>query len=207
MKKQYIYLGYNIEMGQYPVTFDEYIEFCNATGRNIPYDNGYGKGSRPVINVCWNDAVEYCNWLSAAAGLEPAYYLDDEMWFLKGEPDELEGFRIPESYEWEYAARGGEDHTATRFAGSNDLDEVAWYYDNANWTTKPVGLKKGNGLGLYDMSGNVWEWLNCGGIKGGSYNDGDYNLFEVNYISRYYHNRDEGCGNIGFRVVRTLVAR
>jgi len=194
-------------MGQYPVTFDEYIEFCNATGRNIPYDNGYGKGSRPVINVCWNDAVEYCNWLSAAAGLEPAYYLDDEMWFLKGEPDELEGFRIPESYEWEYAARGGEDHTATRFAGSNDLDEVAWYYDNANWTTKPVGLKKGNGLGLYDMSGNVWEWLNCGGIKGGSYNDGDYNLFEVNYISRYYHNRDEGCGNIGFRVVRTLVAR
>ena len=68
---------------------------------------------------------------------------------------EANGYRLPTEAEWEYAARGGEEYV---YAGSNDLNEVGWYYDNSGGETHPVAKKNANGYGLYDMSGNVYEW-------------------------------------------------
>ncbi len=107
---------------------------CNAAGK--PYA-GDEKKKFPVIYVSYNDAKEYCRWLSAETG---------------------KTYRLPTEAEWEYAARGGNKSRGYRYAGSNNIDSVAWYMVNSGQTTHPVGLKQPNELGLYDMTGNVWEW-------------------------------------------------
>ena len=147
-------------IGKYEVTHKEYIEFLNAKGLSsngsyngteyidmdysgcaIGHRSGrfYFKGSRyadsencPVIEVTWHGANAYCQW---------------------------KGGRLPTEAEWEYAARSGQQSKGYKYAGSNNIGEVAWYDDgNSGSKTHPVGGRQPNKLGIYDMSGNVWEW-------------------------------------------------
>ena len=137
------------------VTFNDYDAFARATGRDQPSDEGRGRGNRPVINVTWYDAVAYANWLSERNDLDPAYRISGTTvtWSRVSN-----GWRLPTEAEWEYAARGGNRSKGYKYAGSDNPNEVAWHNVNSDNYVHPVGQKKPNELGLYDMNGNVMEW-------------------------------------------------
>ena len=143
-------------ISKYAVTFEEYDLFCDDTiGIPKPKDRGWGRGAHPVSGVNWYDAVKYCNWLSEKEGLTPCYD-------VKGKLTQCDfsanGYRLPTEAEWEYAARGGHKSQGYEYTGSNNVDDVGWYEGNSGGQTHPVGQKQPNELGLYDMSGNMWEW-------------------------------------------------
>ncbi|MBN2279965.1 MAG: SUMF1/EgtB/PvdO family nonheme iron enzyme [Candidatus Marinimicrobia bacterium] len=210
-------------ISSYEVSYQEFIDFLNNAGVgsngikegkklyilnetdcSVRYQNGmfYFQKSRdamtenyPVVNVTWFGAQAFCEWA---------------------------GGRLPTEAEWEYAARGGQKSINYEYSGSNNLLEVAWYSFNSENKISPVGQKKANELGIFDMSGNVYEWCqdwyhdtyyrtspeqNPSGpasgyqkvLRGGSwYNNAEYNRT----TSRFRFNPNNGSIYYGFRLVK-----
>ena len=115
-----------------------------------------GEPEYPVVEITWYGAAFYCNMKSRQEGLTELYDLSDWSCNFTGN-----GYRLPTEAEWEYAARGGINWMDNyRYSGSDDIDLVAWYHDNSDSTLHYGGLKMPNQLGIYDMSGNAFEWCN-----------------------------------------------
>ena len=132
-------ISHRIAMGKYTITFEEYDQFVAATDAERPADEGWGRGSRPVINVNWLEAKAYAAWLSEQTGKR---------------------YRLPSEAEWEYAARAGTE-TAYSWGDEIGVNRANGHDSGSEWShqrTSPVGSFAPNDFGLYDMHGNVWEW-------------------------------------------------
>ncbi|MBQ1654603.1 MAG: formylglycine-generating enzyme family protein [Bacteroidales bacterium] len=215
-------------IGKYEVTVEQFAKFIEETGYKTDAEKSdsslicadgmksYKKGvnwrfdsqgslydkqeyDHPVAHVSWNDAKEYCKWFSEKCGKE---------------------VRLPSETEWEYAARGGNLSRGSKYSGSNVITEVAWYDANSNYATQPVGKKKANELGIFDMSGNVYEWCSTWysnfGSEASDVNDEIENKYIVvrggssflnekfSRVSYRYSRTPSTCGGpYGFRLAMT----
>ena len=196
-------------VSRYEITFDQYDEFAKATGRNLPDDEGFGRGRRPVIRVSWNDAGDYAEWLSQQTGKR---------------------YRLPSEAEWEYAARAG---TETAYWWGNEMKPglancMSCGTGRDSRQTEPVGSFKPNPFGLYDTAGNAREWVqdcwhenyhgapsdgsawekehngNCNGRvhRGGAFRS--VNKGNVLSSSRRMYRAGARPDHVGFRLVREI---
>ncbi|MDQ7073838.1 MAG: SUMF1/EgtB/PvdO family nonheme iron enzyme [Gammaproteobacteria bacterium] len=203
----------SFRMSKYEVTFEQYDQFAKATKRSLPNDEGWGRGERPVINVNWDDANAFVKWLNKEHRIKRG------------------GYRLPSEAEWEYAARAGSKNLFN--SGDCLSAEDANFNGNSGWDDCPssgiyrqktlsVGQFSPNKFGLYDMHGNVWEWVqdcshssykgapksgqawtqgNCGirFSRGGSWSD---NLKDLRSASRDWHRTNYTSFGQGFRIAR-----
>lgn len=138
-------IDYAVAIGRYEVTFAEW-DACVADGgcgAHAPSDQTWGRGSQPAINVSWEDAQSFIDWLNRKLG-------------LTGSPFR---YRLPSEAEWEYAARAG---TTTNFSFGDEASQLraySWFAENSNGRSHPVGRKRPNAFGLHDVHGNVSEWV------------------------------------------------
>lgn len=239
----------NIYVAKHPVTQSEYLKVMGSnpsyfTSPDQSRFNGNGlKGvtrsdadQRPVESVTWMDAVRYCNKLSQEDGLTVVYTIDGNTPEQVKRNPNANGYRLPTEAEWIWISTSASGENNRNFALKNPVAIVgnyAWYRDNAMLTmvweafvnpeygTKPVGGKKPNEGGIYDMSGNVWEWVEdwygdrtyerdngpATGtykvLKGGSFHS-DKKFLNVDYRKKHLPDRTNKL--IGFRVVRNVVA-
>ena len=148
-------------IGKYQITQKQWFEIM---GNNPSYFKG---DNLPVESVSWYDVQKFLR------------KLDQKTW---------KKYRLPTEAEWEYAARGGVKSKGYEYAGSNNIDDVAWYISNSNDHTHRVGTKDSNELGIYDLSGNVWEWCQ--------------DWYEENYYGRSPNNNLKGPDHRIYRVLR-----
>lgn len=195
----------SFQMGKTEVTLGQFKQFIAAAGRSdlvtddfMKY-NSYGDDA-PVVQVSWNDAQDFIQWLNKTDG---------------------GGYRLPSEAEWEYACRAAGHHT---YCGGDDLNALGWYGKNSGKGSRPVGGNQPNAFGLYDMSGNAWEWVQdcwydsyrgapsdgsawtsgCSGdvrgLRGGSW----FNLaMNARAAARNYYSPGVRSDDIGFRLARS----
>ena len=198
-----VQIDYALAVGKYPVTFDQW-DLCVKDGgsKHSPSDDGWGRGSRPVINVSWDDIQLYLSWLSNITG---------------------NTYRFLSEAEWEYAARAGSQTTYSFGDDEKELGRYTWLDENSGRKNHPVGEKLPNAFGLYDMYGNVYEWTqDCwhenyknAPTDGSVWTTGDCSQRVVRggswipypqYLSadfRYGYSTAFRSGYFGFRVART----
>jgi formylglycine-generating enzyme required for sulfatase activity len=183
----------SFNIGKYEITQEQWKKVMGKNPSNIALDGNY-----PVTNVSWYDAQEFCNRLNATTG---------------------KNYRLPTEAEWEYAARGGNKSKGYKYSGSNNLKKVGWYEENRGISPQPVGRKLPNELGIYDMSGNVYEWCSD---KYGAYSENKQtdplgassgsdrichggswrsNATFCRIAFRHHEIPDSSYGNLGLRVV------